>query len=49
MAMTSHHVLEPTPWEMDMEHLLLTSTWQHTNQVREFVGQKHTVFMHAYT
>ena len=37
------------PWEMDMEHLPLTSTWQHTNQVREFVGQKHTVFMHAYT
>ena len=49
MAMTSHHLLEPTPWEIDMEHLLLTSTWQHTNQVREFVGQKHTVFMHAYT
>ncbi|KAG2595595.1 hypothetical protein PVAP13_5KG204800 [Panicum virgatum] len=40
MAMTSHHLLEPTPWEIDMEHLLLTSTWQHTNQMC-WMGSMH--------
>jgi len=24
---TTHHLLEHNPWEMEMEQLLLTSTW----------------------
>jgi hypothetical protein len=42
MARTTHLLLEPTPREMLVEHLLCISTWQDTNQVRQFCAPLHT-------
>ena len=42
---TTHHLLEHNPWEMEMEQLLLTSTWLCMTQVSEFVGPQHTALM----
>ena len=44
-----HPLLEPTLWKMEMEHILLTSTWQHMNQVRNFGRPQDIFVMHAYT
>jgi len=42
---TTHHLLEHNPWEMEMEQLLLTSTWLCMTRVSEFVGPQHTALM----
>jgi len=42
---TTHDLLEHNPWEMEMEQLLLTSTWLCMTQVSEFVGPQHTTLM----
>jgi hypothetical protein len=42
MARTTHLLLEPTPREMLVEHLLCISTWQDMNKVRQFGAPLHT-------
>jgi hypothetical protein len=46
MARTTHLLLEPTleptPWEILLEHLLCISTLQNMNQVRQFGAPLHT-------
>jgi len=39
MARTSHPLLEPTPWEMEMEHLLRVFSLFHVDEVDGFNAQ----------